>query len=69
VAFVPGPTASRASRGDRCLLSRVEASTETKGPYFVPFGGSTRDKRRNPFVPVGNKRPLHAIVEKEVILY
>ena len=24
---------------------------------FVPVGGSTRDKRPNPFVPVGNTNP------------
>ena len=59
-------------------MSRVEPPTGTKGPPFVPVGGSTRDKRPNPFipdpfVPVGvtnpDKRPLHVIVQKEVILY
>ena len=39
------------SRGDRGLLSRVEPPTGTKGPPFVPVGGSTRDKRSNPFYP------------------
>ena len=63
VAFVSGPMASRASGGDRGLLSRLEAPTETKGETFVPVGGSNRDKRlRVPFVPVGvsnrDKRPL-----------
>ena len=62
VAFVPGPTASRASGGDRGLLSRLEAPTGAKGGTFVPVGGSNRDKRlRGPFVPVGttnrDKRP------------
>ena len=61
VAFVPGPTASQASGEDRGLLSRVEAPTGTKeGPFegpFVPVGGSTRDKRPNPFIPVGNTNP------------
>ena len=37
--------------GDRGLLSRVEPPTRTKGPPFVPVGGSTRDKRSNPFYP------------------
>ena len=44
------------------LLSRLEVTTRTKGPPFVPVGGSTRDKRPNPFIPVGasnqDKRPL-----------
>ena len=44
VAFVPGPTVSRASGGGG------------QGP-FVPIGGSTRDKRPNPFIPVGNTNP------------
>ena len=35
--------------GDKGLLSRVEPPTRTKGPPFVPVGGSTRDKRSNPF--------------------
>jgi len=48
VAFVPGPKASRASGGDRGLLSRVEAPTRTKGPP---------DKRPNHFIPVGNTNP------------
>ena len=74
MAFVPGPKASRASEGDRGLLSRLEVPTRTKVPPFVPVGGSTRDKRvRTLFVPVGvtnpNKRPLHVIVQKGVILY
>ena len=43
--------------GDRGLLSRVEPPTRTKGPPFVPVGGSTRDKRPNPFIPVGNTNP------------
>ena len=51
MAFVPGPTASRANVGDRGFLSRVEPPTRTKGPPFVPVGGSTRDKRSNPFYP------------------
>ena len=38
MAFVPGPTASRASEGDRGLLSRLETPTETKGGHFVPVG-------------------------------
>ena len=54
MAFVPGPTASRANVGDRGFLSRVEPPTRTKGPPFVPVGGSTRDKRSNPFIPGGN---------------
>jgi len=44
VAFVPGPTASRAG-GDRDIWSRLEAPTRTKGHPFVPFGGSNRDKK------------------------
>ena len=32
MAFVPGPTASRASGGDGGLLSRLETPTGTKGP-------------------------------------
>ena len=38
-------------------MSRLEAPTWTKGPSFVPVGGSTRDKRPNPFIPVGNTNP------------
>ena len=57
VVFVSGPTASRASGGDRGLLSRLEASTGTKVPFFVSVDGSTRDKRPNPFVPVGSTNP------------
>ena len=38
-------------RGDRGFLSRVEPPTRTKGPPFVPVGGSTRDKRAQPFYP------------------
>ena len=38
-------------------MSRLEAPTRTKGPPFVPVGGSTRDKRPNPFIPVGNTNP------------
>ena len=57
MAFVPGPKASRASGGDRGLLSRLEVPTRTKGPPFVPVGGSTWDKRPNPFIPVGNTNP------------
>src|SRR6185503_18001082 len=52
--FVPGPTASRANVGDRGFLSRVEPPIRTKDPSFVPVGGSTRDKRSNPFIPGGN---------------
>ena len=63
MAFVPGPKASRASGGDRGLLSRLEVPTWTKGPPFVAVGGSTRDKRPNPFIPVGNTNP-----DKRVIL-
>ena len=32
----------------------MEPPTRTKGPPFVPVGGSTRDKRSNPFIPGGN---------------
>ena len=61
--FVPvtsgGPTASRANVGDRGFLSRVEPPTRTKGPPFVPIGGSTRDKRvtllSRLVVPTGTK--------------
>ena len=55
VTFGPGtkgdfcPGSKRA--GDRGLLSRVEPPTGTKDPPFVPVGGSTRDKRSNPFYP------------------
>ena len=35
-------------------MSRLEAPTGTKGPLFVPVGGSTRDKNPNPFIPGGN---------------
>ena len=51
MAFVPGPTASRANVGNMGFLSRVEPPTRTKGPPFVPVGGSTRDKRAQPFYP------------------
>ena len=34
VAFVPGPTASRAGGGDRGLWTRLEAPTGTKGPLL-----------------------------------
>ena len=51
VAFVTGPTASRAGGGDRGLWSRLEAPTGTKGPPFVPVGGSNRDKRLWTFSP------------------
>ena len=57
VSFVPGPKASRASGGDMGLLSRLEVPTRTKGPPFVPVCGSTRDKRPNSFIPVGNTNP------------
>ena len=57
VAFVPGLTASRASRG-------IGA--------FCP-GWWLHPGQKAPFVPVGvtnpDKRPLHVIVQKEVILY
>ena len=55
VAFVPGPT--------------VGGSTRDKRPNpFIPGGNTNRDKRvTHPFVP--DKRPLHVIVQKEVILY
>ena len=43
--------------GDRGLLSRVEPPTGTKGLPFVPVGVSTRDKRPNSFVLVGNTNP------------
>ena len=43
IAFISDPTASRASGWDRCLLSRLEAPTGTKGPLFIPVGGSNRD--------------------------
>ena len=49
MAFVPGPTASRASGGDMGLLSRLETPTGTKVPPFVPVGASNRDKR--PWAP------------------
>ena len=54
MVFVPGPTVSRASGRDRGLLSRLEVSTRTKNPPFVPVSGSTRDKRLNLFIPGGN---------------
>ena len=62
MAFVPGPTASRASGGDRGLLSRLETPTGIKEGSFVPVSGSNRDKMpAYPFVPVGDtnrdKRP------------
>ena len=31
-----------------------KAPTQIKGLLFVPVGGSTWDKRPNPFIPVGN---------------
>ena len=40
------------------LLSRVEPPTGTKGPPFVPVGVTNLDKR-----------PLHVIVQKKIILY
>jgi len=45
VAFVPGPTASRASGRDGGLLSRLETPTGTKWEPFVPVRASNRDKR------------------------
>src|SRR6185312_7150523 len=39
VQRLAGPT------GDRGFLSRVEPPIRTKGPPFVPVGGSTPDKR------------------------
>ena len=42
--------------GDRGLLS-PEAPIQTKGLIFVPDGGSTRDKKPNSFIPVGNTNP------------
>ena len=53
-------------RNNRWLLSRVQrlagpaggtGAFRTKGPPFVPVGGSTRDKRPNLFIPVGNTNP------------
>ena len=61
MAFVPGPTASRASGGDRGLLSRVEPPTWTKGPPFVPVGVTNRDKRTllsRLVLPTGTKGPF-----------
>ena len=43
--------------GAGVFFSRLEAPTRTKGPHFVPVGGSTRDKSPNPFIPVGNTNP------------
>src|SRR6185369_6847577 len=51
VQRLAGPTG-----GTGVFLSRVEPPTGTKGP-FVPVGGSTRDKRSNPFIPSGNTNP------------
>ena len=42
-ALVPGLMASRAAWGHRGLLSRLEPPTRTKGPTFVPVGGSNWD--------------------------
>ena len=55
--FVP-VTFGPGTAGDRGLLSRVEPPTRTKGSPFVPVGVTNPDKR-----------PLHVIVQKEVILY
>ena len=52
MVFVPGPTASRASGGDRGLLSRLEAPTGIKGPLFVSVGVSNRDKTPWPSYPL-----------------
>ena len=50
----------------RWILSRVQrlagpaggtGAFRTKGPPFVPVGGSTRDKRPNPFIPVDGTNP------------
>ena len=72
VAFVLGPTASRASGGDMGLLSWLVTPTLTKWWLFCP-GWWHQPGLKDPFVPVGvtnpGKRPLHVIVQKEVILY
>ena len=57
MAFVPGPTASRASGGDRGLLSRLEPPTGIKGPAFVPVGVSNRDKTPWPPYPLPSPPP------------
>ena len=60
VAFVPGPTASRASGRDMGLLSRLEAPTGIKGHPFVPVDVSNRDKTPWPPYPLPSP-PARAI--------
>ena len=54
------------------LLSRLVTPTRTKGWPFYP-GWWYQLGQKDPFIPVGvtnpDKRPLHVIVQNEVILY
>ena len=51
MSFVPGPTTSRASGGQRPF---VPVGGTNRDHPFVPVGASNRDKRpAQPFVPVG----------------
>ena len=57
MAFVPGPTASRA-RGDRGLLSQLETPTGTKRGHFIPVGGSRGAFYPGWWLQPGQKAPL-----------
>ena len=83
--FVPGGTTNRDKRPPFCpgwwlhpgqkvqpFLSRLITPTRTKGRPFYP-GWWYQPGQKDLFVPVGvtnpDKRPLHVIVQKGVILY
>ena len=85
VAFVPGPKEreggdrgllSRVEPPTRTkgpLLSGLVAPLGTKGPTLLSRVVTPTGTKGDPFVPVGvtnpDKRPLHVIVQKKVILY
>ena len=51
MAFVPGPKASRARGGTGAFCPGWRYQPGQKVSLFVPVGGSTRDKRAQPFYP------------------
>ena len=55
VAFVPGPKASRASGGDRGLLSGLVPPTGTKGPCLPRWSGQPLDPGQKPHIVPGPK--------------